>query len=93
MYEENFQDTELACGDCGATFVFSADEQAFYQEKGFSSPKRCGECRSARKNQGRRSRPQFEAVCSECGCETTVPFQPREDKPVYCSDCFRNTRY
>ena len=34
----------------------------------------------------------FPAVCSNCGKETTVPFQPREDRPVYCSDCFAMQR-
>ena len=33
-------------------------------------------------------REMFTAVCSSCGGEARVPFQPRGDKPVYCSDCF-----
>ena len=28
-------------------------------------------------------------TCSDCGDQCTVPFVPRNDKPVYCSDCFR----
>ena len=40
----------------------------------------------------RRERQMFPAVCSQCGKDTTVPFQPREDRPVYCSDCFRTVR-
>ena len=28
-------------------------------------------------------------TCSDCGTECTVPFVPRTNKPVYCSDCFR----
>ena len=28
------------------------------------------------------------AVCAACGKACKVPFQPREDRPVYCSDCF-----
>ena len=28
-------------------------------------------------------------TCSDCGTECTVPFVPRSNKPVYCSDCFR----
>jgi len=28
-------------------------------------------------------------TCSDCNVECTVPFVPRNDKPVYCSDCFR----
>ena len=27
-------------------------------------------------------------VCAACGKEATVPFKPREDRPVYCSECF-----
>ena len=40
----------------------------------------------------RRERQMYPAVCSECGKETTVPFQPRTDRPVYCSDCFAAQR-
>jgi CxxC-x17-CxxC domain-containing protein len=32
----------------------------------------------------------FPAVCAQCGKDTQVPFQPRGDKPVYCSDCYRS---
>jgi len=32
----------------------------------------------------------FSATCGACGKEAKVPFQPRGDKPVYCSDCFRS---
>jgi CxxC-x17-CxxC domain-containing protein len=34
----------------------------------------------------------FPAVCAECGKDTQVPFEPRGDKPVYCSDCYRKVR-
>jgi CxxC-x17-CxxC domain-containing protein len=34
----------------------------------------------------------FPATCAQCGKATEVPFQPRGDKPVYCSDCYRKTR-
>jgi CxxC-x17-CxxC domain-containing protein len=37
-------------------------------------------------------REMFPATCSSCGKETQVPFQPRGDKPVYCSDCFETVR-
>lgn len=33
-------------------------------------------------------RQMFEAVCDECGNSCKVPFQPRGDKQVYCSNCF-----
>jgi CxxC-x17-CxxC domain-containing protein len=34
----------------------------------------------------------YPAVCSQCGKDTEVPFQPRTDKPVYCRECFQQQR-
>jgi CxxC-x17-CxxC domain-containing protein len=102
MSYQDFEDMELECGDCGVTFVFSAEDQEFYSQKRYSNPKRCPDCRAQRKMNsprgGGRSRgggggfnkPQYRVTCSACGCETTVPFEPRGDRPVYCSDCYRN---
>ncbi len=54
-----FQDKTLTCGDCGNEFTFTAGEQAFYNEKGFTNePKRCKACRDAKKNAP--SRPTYE---------------------------------
>ena len=39
-----------------------------------------------------REREMFSATCSNCGKEALVPFQPRTDRPVYCSDCFQQVR-
>lgn len=33
-------------------------------------------------------RPSFEAVCTTCGTQTTVPFEPTPGKPVLCRSCF-----
>lgn len=44
-------DRTLTCRDCGQQFTFTAGEQAFYQEQGFSEPRRCPACRQARKSQ------------------------------------------
>jgi CxxC-x17-CxxC domain-containing protein len=38
---------------------------------------------------GRQERQMYSATCSSCGQEALVPFQPRGDKPVYCSSCFK----
>ena len=43
-------DKTLKCKDCGADFVFTEGEQAFYNEKGLQNePQRCVPCRKARK--------------------------------------------
>ncbi|MDR3263754.1 MAG: zinc-ribbon domain-containing protein [Clostridiales bacterium] len=45
-------DKTLKCKDCGADFVFTESEQAFYKEKGFENePQRCVPCRKAKKAQ------------------------------------------
>ena len=47
-----YEDKAITCADCGQEFTFTASEQAFYAEKGFTdSPKRCKPCRQARKAQ------------------------------------------
>ena len=44
-----YNDKTLTCADCGQQFVFTASEQDFYAQRGFSEPRRCGSCRSSRK--------------------------------------------
>lgn len=91
-----YEDKTLTCKDCGAEFIFTAGEQEFYAEKGFTNePQRCKICRSSRKNakgDSQGSRQMYEATCAECGKVCKVPFEPRNDRPVYCSDCFANRR-
>jgi CxxC-x17-CxxC domain-containing protein len=35
---------------------------------------------------------QFKVLCSGCGVETTVPFKPDPNRPVYCRTCYLNKR-
>ena len=46
--DQERKDIEIKCQDCGKIFTFSANEQKFYEEKGFIPPKRCKSCRNAR---------------------------------------------
>lgn len=71
-----------------------------------NTPARCPSCRAAHKAQMggrsrsprygqsdggyREARQMYTATCASCGNEAQVPFQPREDRPVYCSDCFQS---
>lgn len=97
-----FSDITLTCKDCGQPFVFTTGEQEFYQQRGLlNQPGRCADCRGARRASGGGSsagggyggpREMFTATCSQCGQEARVPFQPRNDKPVYCSNCFETKR-
>ncbi len=100
-------DKTLTCKQCGEQFVWTASEQEFYASRGLQNPPgRCPSCRQARRasidrtaeragygsNYSSGPRELFSATCSSCGREARVPFQPRGDKPVYCSDCFEKQR-
>lgn len=91
------EDKILKCMDCAEDFVFTADEQTFFEEKGLrNEPKRCMKCRLARRrnrgfsrNRGPSGpRPQVEITCANCGQKATVPFKPVQNKPVYCNECY-----
>ena len=97
-------DRSLTCRDCNKQFVFTASEQDFFAQKGFTQdPGRCPECREARKAQrdsggsgyrtnDRPQRQMFTATCSGCGGVAELPFNPSGDRPVYCRDCFAKKR-
>jgi len=99
----SFQDRTLTCVECSQSFTYSADDQAYHREKGYTNePKRCSSCRQNRRyNSGGGSgssygsssgyggsREMHDVVCAQCGKNTQVPFRPSGDRPVYCSDCF-----
>ena len=89
-----FEDKTLVCADCGAEFTFSATDQEFHASRGYQDPRRCPTCRQARRAErgggyGRGGeRVMHDVVCSSCGAQTQVPFEPRLDRPVYCDECF-----
>ena len=84
------------------------EQESFAQKGHMHSPSRCPECRASRKARSgdgyssgsyssgggyaRREREMFPAVCAQCGKDTQVPFQPRGDRPVYCSECYSAQR-
>ena len=97
----NYTDRTMTCVQCGNEFVFSAEDQQYHAGRGYQDPKRCPDCRAERRNSngggggfgsggyGRPQRQMFTATCARCGGEARVPFQPRGDKPVYCSNCYQ----
>lgn len=107
----SYEDRTLTCVDCAQGFTFSADDQAYHAEKGYTNePKRCPSCRAERRSQrdgggfgggsgggsgggyNRGPREMHPVVCAECGKDTTVPFVPTGERPVYCSDCYSRQR-
>jgi len=95
----SFQDKTIQCVECGTDFSFTAEEQEFFQSRGYTNePKRCPSCRQARKierNGGHNyglPRRMFPAICAQCGKDTEVPFEPTNGRPVYCSECYKKVR-
>lgn len=64
------------CSDC-------FDRDTTPRRENFSNR---NESRSSFRSEG--PRESFHAVCANCGKDCTLPFEPRTNKPVYCSDCF-----
>lgn len=91
----------IKCFSCDQVFNFTTEEQELFLAKGHNNePKRCPSCRQARKERQRsesgkglftanRTQPQlYSAVCTRCGKNTLVPFEPKADRPVYCRECY-----
>ena len=62
-----YQEESLTCVECNNSFAFTAEEQAYHAERGFTNkPKRCSDCRQARRSRssygggGTYDRPQRE---------------------------------
>ena len=92
-----YEDKTMTCKDCNSEFIFTAGEQEFYAEKGFQNePGRYPDCRRARKQQRTTTqsgpRESFDTTCAACGAPVTVPLIPRNDRPIYCSECFAARR-
>lgn len=84
------EDKTIVCKDCGDGFVFTAGEQGFYLEKGLlNEPQRCPTCRDRRRRERTMTPHATTVVCARCSKETTVPFVPRYNRPVYCAECFK----
>ena len=45
-----------------------------------------------RKESFKNSKKMYKVVCSNCGGEAVVPFEPKGDRPVLCSKCFEESK-
>ncbi len=94
------------CGDCGneCQIPFKPkDDRPVYCRECFQNHKpaprpggrfggRSSYGRSDRGSRFGRDRPRemFTATCGDCGNECQIPFKPKDDRPVYCRECFQN---
>ena len=95
------ESTTVTCSDCGnecqVPFVPRTNKPVYCSDCFRDhKPDDSRDDRGSRNDRGSRysrddSRSESTTVtCSDCGNECQVPFVPRTNKPVYCSDCFRD---
>ena len=87
-----YTDQVITCSDCGIDFVFSASEQEFFAEKGFSSaPKRCASCRAQRRASGGGS-STYGNGGGYSGGGNGFERAPREMHSAVCARCGNETQ-
>jgi CxxC-x17-CxxC domain-containing protein len=84
FYSQKGYSEPMRCPDCRAAKKASRDGGYSSYGGGYSS----GGGGGYGGGYGRSERTMTAVVCASCGKDTEVPFVPRGDKPVYCSDCF-----
>ena len=85
-----YEDRNLTCQDCGASFVFTADDQQYHAQKGYTNePKRCPDCRRARK--AARGDGGGGGGYGGGGGGGSYSSGPRQMYPAKCASCGRDT--
>ena len=84
---KGFENEPSRCQDCRAVRKAARGESGGYSSGGYGGGYSSGGGGGGG-GYGRQERQMYSATCSTCGQEARVPFQPRGDKPVYCSNCF-----
>jgi len=82
--QKGFVSDPKRCTSCRASRRASRD--GGYDVREIGGP------RGYERGDDRPNREYFAVVCSSCGNQAQVPFKPRMDRPVYCSDCFRTVK-
>src|SRR5689334_24560322 len=93
MRAMSYADKTLTCRDCGMDFVFTAGEQEFYAQKGFTNePTRCPSCRQQRKSSGGGSRGGGYGERDSYGSRSSYSSGQREMHTTTCASCGREAQ-
>ncbi|MEK7847365.1 MAG: CxxC-x17-CxxC domain-containing protein [Chloroflexota bacterium] len=85
----SFVDKSLTCVECGASFVFTADEQQTFSARGYTNePKRCPTCRESRRSQ----RTGFSGGDSGSSGGSSGYGARRQMYPATCARCGAETQ-
>ena len=91
--QKGFDNEPTRCSNCRRARKSQRNDSSYSGSSSYSSSS-YGDSYSSGggSSYGRAERVQYETVCSNCGKQTTVPFVPRGDRPVYCNECFAQQR-
>src|SRR5438874_2370222 len=82
----SYTDRILTCRGCGSTFPFTAGEQEFFAQKGFTNePSRCPACRAARKSQPGGGGTAYDQ--ERDSARSAYRREPRQMYTATCSQC------
>ena len=81
--QKGFASDPKRCPSCRASRRAQRGDSDYLDVRSIGGP------RGYERGDDRPAREYFAVICSRCGNAAQVPFKPRQDKPVYCSDCFR----
>ena len=85
----SFQEKTITCSDCGKPFAFTIEEQEQFKSRGYTNePKRCPECRQARKAQQSTSGGNNYRSNSYSSYNSA----PRKMFPAKCAECGKDTQ-
>lgn len=86
-----FTDKTITCQHCRQSFVFTAFQQEFFEQKGYT--KQMSLCKSCRAKIKKDPLLMDKAVlhpasCSDCGRPVVVKFIPGKEQLIYCKTCY-----
>jgi CxxC-x17-CxxC domain-containing protein len=89
--------TTVMCADCGEEcqipFVPTTDRPVYCSECfRKNKPQENRDDRGSRYSRDDRKPERFTAECDNCGDVCDLPFKPKFDRPVYCSECFSKVK-
>ena len=86
----SFQEKTIECSDCGKPFIFTVEEQEHFKSRGYTNePKRCPECRQARKEQQSSSGNSYNSRGRNS--YSNYNSAPRQMYPAKCAECGKDT--
>ena len=87
----SFQDRTLTCLDCNQPFTFTADDQQYHREKGYTNePKRCPSCRQNRRSSSSSYNSSYGS--SSYGSSGGYGGSRREMHDAVCAQCGKDTQ-